>query len=183
MRYTVTVPFGFPSHQGLVAPLLRWWPGRFAALPLFVGALVPDVVDGVADITLRGHLGQWMGHSLVGLFLFCLPAGLGLTYLLRRFPRFRDEPPPSLGLDAWSVWVGALSHVFFDLLSHDHSMLLWPWRSDPRWLPDFFYATWFRVTVPGYRDYSIGPHFVAWLLLSVGGAVLFFTLRRRPRRV
>jgi hypothetical protein len=182
------VPFGFPSHQGLLAPLWRRWPQRFSVVALWIGALVPDVIDGVTSIALRGRPGQWMGHSFVGLFAFCVPTGLALTFLARRVGArvapmwMRDVENASGGVvfDATSIGIGALSHVVFDLVSHEHSMLLWPWAEDPLWFGPRWQATWFRVSPPGYADYSIGPHFVGWVFLSVVGAVLFF--KYPPRR-
>lgn len=189
------VPFGFPSHQGLLAPLWRRWPTRFAVIPLWVGAVVPDLIDGVAGFLVRGHLGQWAAHSILGLFVLSVPIGVALAWgvriALRRVARRDgaaetrlgrlaawtlavDAPRRGLALDAWSVWVGALSHIVFDLASHERSKLLWPWREDPLWFGSWWQATWFRVSVPGYDGYSIGPHFVGWIVLSVLGAVMFF---------
>ncbi len=192
------LPFGFPSHQGLLAPLWRVWPGRFSVIALWIGAIVPDVVDGATSIALRGRPGQWMGHSIIGLFALCVPVGLGLTTLTRRIVIRLSSPGERQGdrgmrlasriaswalaidvskgliFDARSVWMGALSHVVFDLASHEHSMLLWPWAKDPAWFGSWWHATWFRISLPGYAGYSIGPHFVGWLVLSVVGAVLFF---------
>jgi len=189
------MPFGFPSHQGLLAPVWRRCPAGVSVLALWTGALVPDAIDGAAGILARGRLGQWMGHSLLGLFAFSLPIGLLLTWLLRaliRRPRRRaarwlarvDNVPEGgrFLLEAGSVLLGALSHLCFDLISHDHSHLLWPWRTiDPHWFPAGWYTAWFRVTVPGYHAYGIGPHFVVWLLLSFGGAWLFFRYPPRQR--
>src|SRR5262252_2027095 len=81
------MPLGFPSHQGLLAPLWRRWPGRFAVLALWVGALVPDVVDGTENIARRGRFEQWLGHSLLGATLVGVPLGLALTAAVRRAAR------------------------------------------------------------------------------------------------
>jgi len=87
-------------------------------------------------------------------------------------------------VEAWSVWVGAVSHVGFDLFTHEHSKLLWPWLDeDPAWFGAAWTSTWFRVSPPGYADYSMGPHFVAWTLLSLGGAVMFFRFPPRTHPV
>jgi hypothetical protein len=205
------MPFGFPSHPGLIAPLWRLWPDRFSVLALWVGAVTPDVVDGVASPALRGRLGQWVGHSVLGLFVVCVPIGLGLTELLRRGARRAaavrpggrgrdalrrigswtcavDNAPRATStvrralVEAPSVWTAALSHIAFDLLSHDGSMLLWPWSRDPAWFGRWWSAAWLRVSVPGYHAYSIGPHFVAWVVLSIAGAVMFFKWPPRTRR-
>jgi Domain of unknown function (DUF4184) len=196
------MPFGFPSHQGLIAPLWRRWPDSFGVLGLWVGAIVPDLIDGVASVIAHGHPGQWMAHSIIGLFVLCVPIGVPLTWSLRRTSRAsgsilgdgairkrvrwvgawltKVDNVPSVRVEALSVWVGALSHVVFDLFTHEHSKLLWPWRDeDPAWFGTGWTATWFRVSPPGYADYSIGPHFVAWTILSILGAVMFF--RYPPR--
>jgi hypothetical protein len=200
------MPLAFPSHQGFLAPLWRLAPRRFSALALCVGALAPDLVDGVAGIVLRGRLGQWLGHSLLGVFALCVPSGLALTWAVRAWARRaagreaggrravlrrlatwlaawtvaidHAGTDPSrwrrLRVDAFSVWLGALSHVVTDLLSHAHSRLLWPWAEDPAWFPAWWYATWGRLPVPGYAGYPVGPHFVSWIALSIAGAAMWF---------
>lgn len=202
--YLIRVPFGFPSHQGLLAPLWRRWPGSFSILGLWVGAIAPDLVDGTLSIALRGHPGQWMAHSILGLLALAVPIGLPLTWLVRRAARacasisgagVRSwlrwlgvwtcgvDNGVSLRVEAFSVWIGAASHLLFDLFTHEHSKLLWPWRDeDPAWLGTGWTATWFRVSPPGYSGYSIGPHFVGWLILSAGGAVMFFRYPPRTAR-
>lgn len=141
------MPFGFPSHQGLLAPLWRVWPNRFSVLGLWVGALVPDVIDGLESIAVRGHFQQSIGHSLLGATIVGVPLGLVLTWALRcgmqrlvkldhtgRFPEVLgragrwtrsvdnrcgfESPGQRFGIEPFSVWLGALSHVIFDLLSH-----------------------------------------------------------------
>lgn len=209
------MPVAFPSHQGVLCLLWRRWPRSFDVLALCVGALTPDVVDGIASLTLRGRLGQWGGHSLLGLFTACTAAGLLMNLGLRRFadafdgrdPRARPPPrharviqwvrrwlrdidslrtfPSPSAASRWvrevaSLWIGILSHDITDLLSHEQSLLLWPFRSDPRWFGGWWYETWFRAPVPGYGGYPIGWHFVSWLLVSIGGALLF--LRWPPIR-
>jgi membrane-bound metal-dependent hydrolase YbcI (DUF457 family) len=203
------MPLGFPSHQGLLAPLWRRWPDRFSIHALWVGAIVPDVIDGTENIVHRGHFQQWIGHSLLGALLVGVPVGLLLTAALRgaarRCARLRgsgvlartsawaagfllavDNSNPAassrqrLRFDAFAVWVGAWSHVAFDLPTHERARLLWPFADDPAWLGAWWSSAWFRVSAPGYPDYPIGPHFVAWLLLSAAGIVMF--CRWPPRR-
>ncbi len=202
------MPIAFPSHVGLVAPLARLWPERVSALELFVGSMIPDVVDGAMDVLFRGHLGQWMGHSAIGTLVFCVPVGLSVSWTLRSTARAKDRrpatTPPSrsarlakwvLSLDsgskrasgprralfrASSVWLGALSHVFFDLISHHDSTLLWPWAPDPQWFFDAWYRAWFYVSPPGYPEYPIGLPFTMWLVLSGLGAWLFYRELVKP---
>lgn len=165
----------------MLFPLWRRWPGAFDVLGLWTGALAPDVVDGIASPLLRGRLGQWGGHSLLGLFTACTLVSLALDAALRsavvRWSARRGwglHPHPSRGKEVVSIWIGVLSHDVADLLSHEQSLLLWPFSEDPRWFPDAWYHAWFSVPVPGYRLYPIGPHFIAWLMLTVGGAYAFF---------
>jgi len=201
------LPVAFPSHQGLLAPLWRLWPERFSILALWVGALVPDVIDGLENIVVRGEFRQWVGHSLLGASLVGVPVALVLTHLLRRairrigLRRSRDRRrgwpkrlalwlalhdnaaptrPSWLRTEVFSAWVGAISHVIADMITHEHSRLLWPFAIDPHWLGSWWSSAWTHVSAPGYPDYPIGPHFVAWVLLTIGGAVAFF--RWPPRR-
>lgn len=190
------MPIGFPSHQGLLAPLWRRWPQRFSVLALWAGALAPDVVDGIVNMVRRGTLGQAMAHSLLGCLVLDVPAGLALTWLVRAVARARsgavarwivrhdDAPQASRLVARWlfearSALVGAISHVLFDLVSHEEAQLLSPFGTDPQWLGAWWSQAWLRVSFPGYPSYGIGPHFVGWLVLSALGAWLFF--RYPPR--
>jgi hypothetical protein len=148
---------------------------------------------GRRDRHRESSLGQGVGHSLVGLFALDLPIGLGLTLGSRRLLRgwrpwpwlvrgIAPGPPPSLAIQAWSIWIGALSHLVFDFVSHGNFLWFYPWYDDPEFFPDFWYARWFEVAVPGYEaPYPIGPHFVVWVILSALGAVLYF-VRPKPAR-
>lgn len=174
------MPLAFPSHPGLVAPLWRRWPRTFDPLALGLGAAVPDVVDGVAGLA-RGHLGQWYGHSVLGLFVLDVPATLLLVVVARTLPceRVRALPRARAAVLAFAAWVGALSHVLSDFVSHETFVLLLPWHAYERIFPTFWYTRLFAVPLPGYREpYPIGPHFAVWCVLSVVGAVMFF---RRSR--
>lgn len=183
------MPLAFPSHQGLILPLWRWWPGRIDALALSMGAAMPDIVDGLA-VPIRGELGQWAGHSLLGVALACVPLGLVLTALLRRLDPMRivtradraTSPPPGLGWKAASVGIGALSHVAFDFVSHGNFLVLWPFVGDRHLFPAWFYVPYRSVKLPIYREpYPLAPHFVVWVFLSIAGIVLFVREVRRAR--
>ena len=174
------MPLAFPSHPGLVAPLWRRAPRVFDPLAVGIGAAVPDIVDGIAGVA-RGHLGQWYGHSIIGLVALDVPATLALVALAWRLPfaRVRALPRAGLGVLAFGAFVGALSHVLSDFISHETFVLLLPWHAYARVFPSFWYARWFEVPLPGYREpYPIGPHFTVWLALSVVGAVMFFRKRQ-----
>jgi hypothetical protein len=81
-----------------------------------------------------------------------------------------------------SVLVGALSHVLFDCCCHEQCRWFYPWGGDGRCFPAWWYHTWFRVPLPFYEaPYPFAPHTVAWCILSVVGAVLFFRAPANPR--
>ncbi len=206
------MPLTFPSHQGLILPLARRWPRHFDAPALCVGAAMPDVVDGLLGLY-RGHLGQWYGHTLVGTVIFCWPGGLLLTWLLmivatylsQRFDLIRRIQPaisrlvPSSALQvdttrsglmrnrlvfvSLSVWVGALSHLLWDFVSHGNCLWLYPLYENSQVFPYWWYTAWFEIQVPLYEDpYPFGPHLVVWFVLTVLGALLFLSpVLRRTR--
>jgi hypothetical protein len=206
------MPLAFPSHQGLILPLARRWPHHFNVLALCVGAAMPDVVDGFLGL-IRGHLGQWYGHTLAGTVVLCVPGGLLLTrliavasaYLSYRFkPALRiqevlvraarsstrwDAPSRTgfrgnrLILLCWSVWIGAFSHLLFDLISHGTCLWLYPLYGNIRVFPPWWYTAWMDIPLPFYEDpYPFGPHLVVWLVLTILGAILFFEPALRNRR-
>jgi hypothetical protein len=173
---------------------------------------MPDVVDGLLGLY-RGHLGQWYGHTLVGTVVFCLPGGLVLTwllkivaaylsqrfYLIRRLQQVFAEWTHSPAVQAdtqqtgivrnrlvlvnLSIWVGALSHLFWDFISHGNCLWFYPLYENSRVFPSWWYAAWFEVPFPFYEDpYPFGPHLVAWFTLTILGALLFFGPVLRKRR-
>lgn len=193
------MPPTFPSHQGLVAPLWRRWPGLFDAPALFIGAAMPDIVDALAGIY-SGRLGQGIGHSLIALPLLCVPVGLALWWLARLGARHLPPSPgagffsrawnhglaalrtshnPGLGSSAWtkiilSLGVGAFSHLFFDLISHGAFTWFYPWQTKVEIFPSWWHIAWMRNPLPFYKGYPIGPHFLMWVTLGCLGAYLLF---------
>jgi hypothetical protein len=198
------MPLAFPSHQGLILPVVRIAPRLWDVRALCVGAAMPDVIDGAAGLY-RGDLGQGFGHSLAGVLLLCWPVGLLLTAALAALDaRLRRRGGNLLGLrplcasagvwappappggpkpSGWGVLrtasisliVGAASHVAFDCVSHERCYWLYPWRPARQCFPSWWYAAWFTVCVPLYREpYPFAPHTVVWCALSVIGAVLFY---------
>ena len=169
------MPFAFPSHPGLIAPLWRRWPHRFDPLACAIGAMVPDIVDGVFGLA-RRNLGQWYGHSLIGLVVLDVPVAILLCFVAGRLPRLRDLPHAPLGKLTFGAFIGALSHVLFDFISHETFVLLLPWHAYERVFPAFWTTRWFELRTPFYREpYPIGPHFTVWVVLSIAGAVMFFS--------
>jgi hypothetical protein len=174
------MPLAFPSHQGLILPLWRRFPRHIDALGLCVGAAMPDVVDGLAW-PLRGELGQWLGHSLLGVVIAATPLGVLATVLLRRrLPRaWLARLGEGHGFATrwrvlWSVALGALSHVAFDLPTHAGCKLLWPWYVNDDLFPDWWCHRWAEIPLLVYREpYPLAPHTLSWLVLTLLGAWLF----------
>jgi membrane-bound metal-dependent hydrolase YbcI (DUF457 family) len=189
------MPFAFPSHQGLIAPLWRRWPAAFDVPALCVGAGMPDTVDATR-IFWYGHFGQGLGHSLVGLMFLGIPAGLVLWFVLHAAARrlwflsgfgfwgrawnlglaaFRTGIKPADFSRKWRrvLWclgAGGFSHLCFDLVSHGGFPWLMPWVPKIRIFPAWWYATWARIPVPGYEEpYALGPYLTVWLFLSFLG--------------
>ena len=198
------MPLAFPSHQGLIAPLWRRWPGTFDMPALCVGAAMPDVVDGLFGVY-RGHLGQTWGHTLIGMTFLCLPLGVLLWFGLHRWARFvprasgagflarawnmgndaiAASPGPDTFRQRWfrvmgSLLLGAFSHLCIDLLSHGqkHAGFQWfrPWAVHFKLFPSWWNHEWFRMPIPGYADgYSFSPHFIVWCILGLVGALMLF---------
>ncbi|HVE39279.1 MAG TPA: DUF4184 family protein [Planctomycetota bacterium] len=189
------MPLAFPSHQGLILPLWARWPERFNGLALCIGAATPDIVDGAWGL-LRRDMGQGLGHSLVGQFVLCVPAGLAVTWFLRAiwrpnnpksWKRVLDNQSPRGGLfrDAGSVLVGSLSHIVFDFFTHGNFLALFPWYEKKDLFPAWWYHEFGRFPVPLYREpYPIATHFLVWLAFTVLGAIVFVrTLRRQVAAV
>lgn len=191
------MPMTFPAHQGLILPVKRWWPNSFDALALSVGAAMPDITDTILGFPLNGYFKQWYGHSLMGIFTLDLAGGLFITWLiavlagplqafLTKAPRTHDSERVAgsktivygrdrLRLWSFSVFVGILSHIFFDLISHDTNLLFYPWYENMHWLPGWWYTIWFEIR-PYYvfdKIYSVGVHTVSWVMLSFLGIFLF----------
>jgi len=194
------MPMTFPAHQGLILPVVRRWPNSIDALALSVGAAMPDITDSLLSFPLNGYFRQWYGHSLLGVFTLDLGIGLSITWLIAMLARrlFRNrgvprrlqplftEPPQDLEgagernrsplrLWSFSVLVGILSHIGFDLISHDTNLLLYPWVENPRWLPDWWYTIWFKLR-PFHmfgRSYAVGVFSIIWGLLTLIGTVSF----------
>src|SRR5579862_7336781 len=117
------------SHVAAVVPAYRplTRAGVFSAA--IIGAMVPDF-----GMLLPGSFARWQTHSLLALFLFCLPVGL-FTYALtqtlikpavsevlpdRIYARLRAEHP-AVPLRRVSTWLYAALAVLFGALTH----LIW----------------------------------------------------------
>jgi len=122
------------------------WPFRRTRLDIcafIAGCFAPDF--GYAVFVAPYAL---YGHTLPGLFVFDLPAGLLVLWLFHDYvkepatiflpkgirerlefseKRFSLWPPARLALTALSILMGALTHIVWDSLTHEH---YWPYR---RW--------------------------------------------------
>jgi hypothetical protein len=114
--------------------------------------------------------------------------GLLLTGLIKlvviKYSRFGRSAAQShvgragslLYLWTFSVTVGVLSHLGFDLISHDTNLLLYPWVPDAHWFPHWWYTPWFVIGPPLSMGpaYFVGIHTVIWLILTIVGTFLFY---------
>lgn len=189
------MPLAFPSHQGLIVPLWHRFPNQFNVLALYVGAAIPDAVDGTLA-PLKGGLGQWYGHTLLGSFVLCIPFGLVATWLClklgkgvtrTRWGRWAGNGivssysfPAGLSgtrrgyLLVWSVWIGALTHDLIDFITHKQMVFLLPWYESNDFFPAWWSREWFTIWLPGYKNpYSVGWHWVAWLILGTVGILMY----------
>jgi len=126
------------SHPAAVLPLKHLFPRCFSLTGLMVGAMSPDLLYFlVLDTAHRG-----ISHSWLGLFTFCLPAGIVFSFVFHKlfkyhvilnlpkpidlflsglaFQRFRIGGFHQWLILAYSVLIGALSHFFWDSFTHSH---------------------------------------------------------------
>jgi hypothetical protein len=199
------MPLTFPAHQGLILPAANKWPNHFDVLALSVGAAMPDIIDSTVGILFNGYFTHWYGHSLIGVFTIDLLGGLLITWMITVFvaellkygpvPQrlralFTNAPPKSesednrnrvhgwqkLSLWSFSLIVGILSHLAFDLISHDKNLLLYPLYNNLQWFPVWWYKTWFEIpALPIFgHSYAVGSFTVMWVILTLIGTVSFF---------
>jgi hypothetical protein len=143
--HELTMPFTF-SHPAAVVPLAR------RGLPLsalVVGSIAPDLPYFIHLST-----GNQFGHTLVGIFLFCVPAGLLVLWLFHAFLKlpllsllpanqqkklapvagsFRFGPARHFLLILLSLVMGAATHIIWDSFTHVNAwavqhlpILRWP---------------------------------------------------------
>jgi len=150
---------------------------------------MPDFVDIVFGFLLNGYFRHWFAHGLI-FIPFNVLGGLLLTWLIKNlFSKLFKlktpvEPEKQKGkasrLKVWtfSVTVGVLSHLFFDLFSHDTNLLLYPWCVDAHWFPQWWYTPWFVIPPPLSMGpaYSVGVHTLVWLVLTALGTFWFYQL-------
>lgn len=147
------LPATILAHQALVLPLKVRWPRRFSGVALVLGSMAPDL-EFIARLD---H--DWLvSHTVEAQLWFTVPVTMGLTWLvtaqlvphalpyLRDAGRWRLHDLAALrvpqgwrgwGSVAMSGWVGGMSHVLLDGITHgNHSGWLVP------------YLPWLRMPVP-----------------------------------
>ena len=142
------MPFTYGSHQAPVLALKLRWPDRFDGTAMAMGSMAPDWAYALTSTSL-----QFDAHSLWGVLLFCVPVSVLAAWVLRRVApvafAYLPSPPglplghlrvlgrrrPALSMSATSARVGALSHVVWDLFTHD-------WQWGPR------HIAWLRSSAP-----------------------------------
>lgn len=151
------------SHPAIVLPLKQIWPRWFSLTGLMAGAMAPDLIYFLILITT--HRG--ISHSWTGLFIFCLPAGIVFSFafhLLFKYHFISNLPRPldrflsgladskfriagrrGLTVLAYSVLIGALSHFFWDSMTHEQGEIV---RRIPLLLEK---SVILGTTVPNYR--------------------------------
>ena len=172
------MPLPFPAHQGLILPVARKWSHHFDVLALCIGAAMPDIADSVVGFLSQGYFSHGYGHSLTGIVLLDLPSGILLVYitlaLAARFGKTLPSKVAGIRQLGFSMFVGVASHVGFDLISHRTNWLFYPWFESGYYFPAWWYITWFEVTLPFFGEpYPVGPHVVAWIILTLAGTYLF----------
>jgi hypothetical protein len=174
------VPLTFPSHAAAVLPLKLWRPRRFDGIALVIGSASPDLIYPFAAIIWYPPV-----HSLPGLFWWCLPVTLLLSWVIRRAsPRVARHLPGggtfalrdygALGAvrHRWhvtlgSALVGGVSHLLWDGFTHSPetsgwaSVLIPPLEAEAvAGLP------WFRLLQHGSS--ILGALFVIAMMARIG---------------
>jgi hypothetical protein len=125
------------SHAAAAAPLRKW---GFVLSALVIGSFSPDFVYFIR-LSPVGHF----SHTIPGVFLFCLPAGMASLWIYHRllkeplaalFPEplrrslldanrpFRFLPGQRLASLAISITLGAFTHLAWDSFTHESGAAL-----------------------------------------------------------
>jgi hypothetical protein len=85
------------------------------------------------------------------------------------------HPRRKFRLWSFSVFVGILSHIGFDLISHDTNLLFYPWFENVHLFPDWWYVIWIEIpAVHAFgRPYFAGVFSLVWGMLSLLGTYWF----------
>jgi len=134
------MPFTF-AHPAIVLPL-SYLPKRMVSMTgLIIGSMTPDF-----EYFLRMKIQSIYSHTLPGIFYFCLPIGLFVSFLFHRFirqalvnnlPRIIGNRVHSIPTINWipyfktnyliilvSLFIGASSHILWDGFTHPHGFFV-----------------------------------------------------------
>ena len=154
-----SVPATVPSHAAAVLPLKVWRPNWFDGVALVVGAAAPDLAYPLVGVVSLPET-----HTLGGLFWFCLPVTLLVSWAVRRGAPVIVVHLPAAGpwalrdygvlgqvrhpwwLTVSSALVGAGSHVFWDGFTHDPAGHGWAVALIPALQREVAGTQWWHVT-------------------------------------
>jgi len=176
------------AHTAAALPLHAVARRRGLAVPLsalVIGSMTPDF-EYLARLRPQGTI----GHSAIGLVVFCLPVGLGawLVFrslvapaLVRLLPSGLAAAPPigspargasRMLLAAAGILLGATSHIIWDSFTHGGGWVV----ARVAWLRAPAAAT----LVPGLRWYTVLQHASTVVGLAVISIALTRWIRRQP---
>jgi hypothetical protein len=176
------LPFTYASHQAPVLALKMGWPGWFDGTAMVMGSMAPDWA-----YAFHGTRLAFDAHAGWGFLLFCVPAAVVASWVLRRVApalfAYAPSPPvlplrqlqvlarrrPGLPVSLASGLAGAVTHVVWDLFTHDDS-----------WGPR--HVAWLRSTAVNMAGHS--PTWARLLQYAshVGGALVSLYLLSRILR-
>ncbi len=173
------------SHTVAVIPLTKYL-GKYGALsPLLIGSMTPDIAYLIPQLVYQ----RMDSHSLIGVYLFCIPMGL-TVYFLYHFlmapvivsilPKsFQRHLHPDLFIGripnipshvlVFSIILGALTHIAWDFFTHQSGL--------PQFIP------WMNTPLTSIDGYDIMPYRILQHSSSLFGIILLsFWIRRWHQR-
>ncbi|HUQ63913.1 MAG TPA: DUF4184 family protein [Acidimicrobiales bacterium] len=173
------MPFTYASHQAPVLAIKMRWPATVDGTAMVLGSMAPDWA-----YALNGTALAFDAHSISGVVAFCVPVAVLASLVLRRVspalfanlpsPRWLplrelralSQRHPPLMVTAMSALVGALTHVAWDLFTHNG-----------RWGPQ--HIAWLRSTAVTLLNHTLSWASVLQYAGHILGAVLAFYLLGR----
>ena len=173
------LPFTYASHQAPVLALKLRWPARFDGTAMVMGSMAPDWAYAFSGTAMG-----FDAHSLWGVLWFCVPVSVLAATVLRRVApvafAYAPSPPelplgrlralggrrPGLATTAVSAFLGALTHVVWDLFTHD-----WQWGPQ--------HVAWLRASAPSILGRPMTwAGMLQYASTGVGGLVAVVLLAR-----
>jgi len=178
------MPFTF-SHPVIVLPLKKINKNWFSLTGLIIGSLMPDF-----EYFIHMRLQNVYGHSIFGIFWFCLPLGLLCCFVFHNIVRndlFRNLPSflksrliiycefcwNKYFLKNWfivilSIIIGSFSHILWDNFTHSYGYFV-------KLIPLLSYEIYFRnFIIPIYKILQHSG-------TIIGAIIIFFIILRFPR--